>query len=505
MPNIATINNNIIADSGTAISALQPLATNLTSLAGLTYVSASFVKMTAAGTYSLDTNTYYLNSNPSSFTSNLGTVTSVAALTLGTTGTDVSSSVATGTTTPVITLNIPTASATNRGALSSTDWSTFNGKQAALTNPVTGTGTTNYLPKFTGTSTIGNSLIWDNGTNVGIGTTSPAYKLDVNGSINSSVASGNGSIYFNNSSLSGKFWTAIPITNSGETDLQWYYGGTSASTKLTFANNGNVGIGTSTPIDKLTIYAAGQYPTNIGDNVYLGVANDGGAAGNMHQIGFGYNSGATSNYYPAIIGGISESSSGQSNEALFFATRSATTGTTRPTERMRITSGGDVFINQSSGDGGEGKLRITQTGSLWGTEFRHTYSTQYWCLFKTSTTGIGSIVGNGSTTSFNPSSDRRLKENIKPIENAIDKVMKLKPVTYDWINTGISDDGFIAQDLLELDDFKHRVNGIGKGEDGTEYYGVDYMRFVSILTAAIQEQNQTIQNLQEQINILQTK
>jgi trimeric autotransporter adhesin len=61
-----------------------------------------------------------------------GTVTSVAALTLGTTGTDLSSTVATGTTTPVITLNVPTASASNRGALSSTDWSTFNGKQAAL-------------------------------------------------------------------------------------------------------------------------------------------------------------------------------------------------------------------------------------------------------------------------------------------------------------------------------------------------------------------------------------
>lgn len=61
-----------------------------------------------------------------------GTVTSVAALTLGTTGTDLSSTVATSTTTPVITLNVPTASAANRGALSAADWSTFNGKQAAL-------------------------------------------------------------------------------------------------------------------------------------------------------------------------------------------------------------------------------------------------------------------------------------------------------------------------------------------------------------------------------------
>ncbi len=57
-----------------------------------------------------------------------GSVTNVSALTIGTAGVDVNSSVADPTTTPVITLNIPTASASNRGALSSTDWTTFNNK-----------------------------------------------------------------------------------------------------------------------------------------------------------------------------------------------------------------------------------------------------------------------------------------------------------------------------------------------------------------------------------------
>ena len=76
-----------------------------------------------------------------------GTVTSVAALTLGTTGTDLSSTVATGTTTPVITLQVPTASATNRGALSSTDWSTFNGKAPSVTY------TSTYVPYGQGTTT----------------------------------------------------------------------------------------------------------------------------------------------------------------------------------------------------------------------------------------------------------------------------------------------------------------------------------------------------------------
>ena len=82
---------------------------------------------------------------------NVGTVTSVAALTLGTTGTDLSSSVANSTSTPVITLNVPTASATNRGALSSADWTTFNNKQATIsvTAPVVLTGATISMPAAT--------------------------------------------------------------------------------------------------------------------------------------------------------------------------------------------------------------------------------------------------------------------------------------------------------------------------------------------------------------------
>lgn len=69
-----------------------------------------------------------------------GTVTSVAALTLGTTGTDLSSTVANGTTTPVITLQVPTASASNRGALSAADWTTFNSKGSGSVTSVGFTG-----------------------------------------------------------------------------------------------------------------------------------------------------------------------------------------------------------------------------------------------------------------------------------------------------------------------------------------------------------------------------
>ena len=50
--------------------------------------------------------------------------------------------------------------------------------------PANASGTVNYVSKFTGTTQLGNSQIFDNGTNVGIGTTSPSNKLDVNGNIN---------------------------------------------------------------------------------------------------------------------------------------------------------------------------------------------------------------------------------------------------------------------------------------------------------------------------------
>jgi len=88
-----------------------------------------------------------------------GTVTSVSALTLGTTGTDLSSSVATGTTTPVITLNVPTASAANRGALSAADWTTFNNKgtvtSVSFTGGILSVATATTTPAFTVAGTSG--------------------------------------------------------------------------------------------------------------------------------------------------------------------------------------------------------------------------------------------------------------------------------------------------------------------------------------------------------------
>jgi len=176
--------------------------------------------------------------------SNPGTVTSVAALTLGTTGTDLSSTVANGTSTPVITLNVPTASATNRGALSSTDWSTFNGK---FTLPSLTSGSV----LFSNGTTIAQSnanFFWDNANGrLGVGTATPAYALDVTTDIRALrlytniIRDSNANAYINNT-----------VTNAATTDIS-IGNATAASITLTSKaagkfvfTTGNVLIGTTT-------------------------------------------------------------------------------------------------------------------------------------------------------------------------------------------------------------------------------------------------------------------
>ena len=118
----------------TPVSTINDSTTLGQNLVKLTNPSAiRFLRINANNTVDTLTDSAFRTAIGAGTSSTTGTVTSVASLTLGTTGTDVSSTVTNGTTTPVITLNIPTASASNRGALSSTDWTTFNNKQAAIT------------------------------------------------------------------------------------------------------------------------------------------------------------------------------------------------------------------------------------------------------------------------------------------------------------------------------------------------------------------------------------
>jgi hypothetical protein len=86
-------------------------------------------------------------------------------------------------------IEVKQASGSQSGYLSSSDWTTFNNKQNALTNPVTGTGTQNYIAKFSTTGSIlTNSQIRDDGTGVAIGGAPSAYKLDITGTLRASTS-----------------------------------------------------------------------------------------------------------------------------------------------------------------------------------------------------------------------------------------------------------------------------------------------------------------------------
>jgi hypothetical protein len=203
-----------------------------------------------------------------------GSVTSVAALTLGTSGTDLSSTVANGTTTPVITLNVPTASATNRGALSAADWTTFNNKQNALTNPVTGTGTTNYLPKFTGTSTIGNSIVSDNGSRILINTGTTNQNTTINASkiAMSRTSDGAEVVYFSKNTDLGSEGTA---NIHGYDGIQFRTQG-AETVKATLNASGNLGLGVTpsawgTSFKAIQVgYAAVLWGTNSSNEFFVG-------------------------------------------------------------------------------------------------------------------------------------------------------------------------------------------------------------------------------------------
>jgi hypothetical protein len=171
----------------------------------------------------------------------VGTVTSVAALTLGTSGTDLSSTVATGTTTPVITLNVPTASATTRGALSAADWTTFNNKGSGSVTSVSGTGTVNGLT-LTGTVTTSGSLTLG-GTLSGI-----ANSALTNSSV--TVTAGTGMSGGGTVALGG----TITLTNAGVTSVNGSTGAITGVVKNTFTSIAGNPTATDIPAGQWAVY-----------------------------------------------------------------------------------------------------------------------------------------------------------------------------------------------------------------------------------------------------------
>ncbi len=98
-----------------------------------------------------------------------------------------------------------------------------------------------------------------------------------------------------------------------------------------------------------------------------------------------------------------------------------------------------------------------------------------------------------SATTVTGNSDRDLKENIKTIPNALDKVLQLRGVEYDWKEDGRHDIGVVAQEVEEV--FPEVVHKSGEG-----VRSVDYGHLVGALIESIKELKAEVDDLKSQIN-----
>ena len=109
-------------------------------------------------------------------------------------------------------------------------------------------------------------------------------------------------------------------------------------------------------------------------------------------------------------------------------------------------------------------------------------------FFTNNGTQAGYILGNGSALSLVSNSDYRLKEDWKPIENATETFMQLKPCNFAWKADGSRTDGFLAHELQEVvPNAAHGEKDAVDSDGNPKYQGIDQSNLVPLLVAALQE------------------
>jgi hypothetical protein len=351
----------------------------------------------------------------------------------------------------------------------------------------------------------------DASQNVGVGTASPASKLDVTATIRAvsstpvAPTSGKGvEIWYE---TSGDYGRIATYDRTGAAYKNQYID--SAALYINSLSAGNVGIGTSSPSNKLDVFRS----TFGGSNTSLILSSVNSASAKINFAGIGYT--------------VDQGSAGIEAASMYFSTY----GSGALTERMRITSDGSLLINGTTQPVNTYKQVITFSGGAVGGgllfndgDSGNTYPAVY---FRKDGAQRGNINVTTSGTTYNTVSDYRLKEDVAPMVGALAKVSALKPVTYKWKSNGLDGQGFIAHELQAVipdcvtgakdatQEQEYEVTPAVKDEQGNittpavmgtrnvpVYQGIDTSFLVATLTAAIQEQQALITQLQADVAAL---
>jgi len=196
-------------------------------------------------------------------------------------------------------------------------------------------------------------------------------------------------------------------------------------------------------------------------------------------------------------------------------------GASSPTERMRITSTGDVYFGTTTVNPGIGN---TATGTLIrnGTADSDRYiavsrnagaglfvnrntNDGSVCDFARAGTSVGTISVTASATAYNTSSDYRLKENVLPLTGAVNRLNQLQVHRFNFIaDPSKTVDGFLAHEAQAVvpecvTGTKDEVDADGK----PVYQGIDQSKLVPLLTAALQEALAEIESLKARVTALE--
>jgi hypothetical protein len=220
------------------------------------------------------------------------------------------------------------------------------------------------------------------------------------------------------------------------------------------------------------------------------------------------NTGLTVNLGAGAVGTPTLTTSGDTNTGIFFPEADTIAFAEGGAEVMRINSSGKILMNTTTASGGE---RVTvgydsNTGPGLTIKDTTPQNGNTFIDFKNNATQAGSITSNGtSTTSYNTSSDYRLKENVNYNFDATTRLKQLKPARFNFIgDINKTVDGFIAHEVQEIiPEAIHGTKDQIDSEGKPVYQGIDQSKLTPILTKALQEAIAKIEILENRLTVLE--